>query len=311
MYRSIEVCGRSINLEGTVNPDAWDVCIKEANGHREISFKNAIDWVEQNETAAMSKADYLAMHSSLPLAAQVALLEKERLEREERSREKSAQRAKGKCRWLIKAHGLDELLTLTYRENQEDRALCKVQFKEWVRRMKVALGGQFVYCASFERQARGSMHVHCACHKLPKHVVHKGVKIEAWRLGTAIWRAIVGQDNGMCFVGGKKAGMGRSRNRTMSIAKLAAYVSKYIMKDYKDAPLESNRYSRSNGMTVPKATKIHIAKATFAEMLELVFQCGEGDVIVSHRISRDFFGDPRYWLVTEPDPSVKGPRYVD
>lgn len=306
MRRILELGGgRRLEFEGVLVLDAWEVFTKEANGHKEVSFKNAIAWTELGEFPSPSFDEYLDQFDGEQRLKREAEHLKELEEKQAKQREKSAQRAKGKCRWLIKAHGLDELLTLTYRDNQDDRALCKTQFKEWVRRMKVALGGEFVYCASFERQKRGAMHVHCACHKLPKHVVHKGVKIEAWRLGTAIWRAIIGRDNGLCFVGGKKAGMGRSRSRAMSIAKLAAYVSKYIMKDYADAPNESNRYSRTNGLSVPKAEKIRIAKATFAEMLDLVFQVQDGDVIVSHRITKNPFSGDRYWLVTEPDPCLR------
>ena len=108
------------------------------------------------------------------------------------------------------------------------------------------------------------------------------------------------EDNGLCFVGGKTRHGGQRRN--LSLAKLAAYVSKYIMKDYHDSPAETNRYSRSNGLSVPKARKMTFAGLTFGQMVELAFQCADGDVIVSHRATLDQWSGGRYWLVTEPDP---------
>lgn len=139
------------------------------------------------------------------------------------------------------------------------------------------------------------MHVHIATHKLPQHADYKGVRVKAWQLGTKIWRDIVGADNGMCFVGGQSRFGGQRRN--LSLAKMAAYVSKYIMKDYEDAPEESNRYSRSNGVALPKPRAMRFEGMTLAQIIELTFQCDEGDVIVSHRADGV---NGVYWLCTEP-----------
>lgn len=297
MERIVSFAGERVLLRGTVLEDCWEVIVREANGHKELSFKNMVMWEDTGEVPPPETLDFPwcdAEDRAAFDAAKAAELEEKR----EKQREKNAQRAKSKCRWIIKSQGLNELLTLTYRENQQDRDLCKKHFKEWVRRMKAALGGKFIYCASFERQERGAMHVHVACHKLPSHGTRKGQKIKAWKLGTEIWRSIIGEDNGLCFVGGKTRHGGQRRN--LSLAKLAAYVSKYIMKDYRDAPLESNRYSRSNGLEVPKAVKMSFQKLSFEEMVALAFHCADGDVIVSHRVTRDRWSGGRYWLVTEP-----------
>ena len=300
MERIVSFAGERVLLRGTVLEDTWEVLVKESNGHRELSFKNAVMWEDTGELCPPPFEVYIQQFEGQELADRLAEREQELAEKLEKQREKNAQRAKSKCRWIIKSQGLDELLTLTYRENQGDRALCKKHFETWVRRMKAALGGKFIYCASFERQERGAMHVHVACHKLPSHGVRKGQKIKAWKLGTDIWRSIIGEDNGLCFVGGKTRHGGQRRN--LSLAKLAAYVSKYIMKDYHDSPAETNRYSRSNGLSVPKARKMTFAGLTFGQMVELAFECADGDVIVSHRATLDQWSGGRYWLVTEPDP---------
>lgn len=285
MKKIITGFGEPIQLQGAFNPLAWDVRIFEANGHREISVRNAIDWEE------VPYEPVLDLFPDQPSLQQIEEAE----ERRQRNLQRAANRAQTACRRFIKVEGFDELLTLSYRENQRDRDLCKKHFGIWQKRMKRALGS-FRFCASFEVQDRGAMHVHIATHKLPTSALYKGVKIKAWQLGTKIWRDIVGADNGLCFVGGVTRNGGKRRN--LSLAKMASYVSKYIMKDFKEAPEESNRYSRSNGL-IPKPRSMRFDGLTQAEVVALCFQCDDGDVIVSHSWNK---GASAYWLCTEPAP---------
>lgn len=274
-----------LHLEGENAPDQWDVCTWEKNGVLERSVRPAIAWTE---VGTVSK-----------IPGKVTYPQQDLL----RDQQRAARRAKTTCRRVIISEGFDEMLTLTYRENQEDRALCKQHFNIWFKRMKRALGS-FRFCASFERQERGSMHVHIATHKLPQHADYKGVKIQAWQLGTRIWRDIVGQDNGLCFVGAKTRNGGSSRRRKLSLAKMASYVSKYILKDFEQSPAETNRYSRSNGVEVGKCHRMNL-HCTFREIIELTFDQGEGDVVISHRVNPLF---KSIWLCTEvvpPDPPVR------
>lgn len=277
-------------LVGTRNPTKWDVSIFEVNGHRELSARNVIEW-EEDETWK-PKPDKCP---DMPSLEQLAEIEERRL----RSLKKSAQRAQTQCRRVIKASDFREMLTITYRENQDDREVCKGHFKEWVRRMKRALP-KFQYCAAFERQERGSMHVHCATNKLPKHCHYRGEKIESWRLGTLIWREIVGADNGLVFVGGKPR-WGSTRRRNQSLAKIASYVSKYIMKDFEDSPAGGNRYSRSDTIDLPKPIRLRIDDCSMSDLIGLCFELKPGHVVVSHRVGD--WGDS-YWLCTEPEKGV-------
>lgn len=304
MERIVTIGGERVLMRGIVLDDCWEVRERSANGHRELSFKNRVIWEDTGERAPDPMDVYLDGLDPALRAEREAEHAKELEEKREKQMKKNAAMAKTKCRWMIKNAGLNELLTITYRDNQQDRDLCKKHFKEWVRRMKAALGGKFVYVASFERQDRGAMHVHVACHKLPQHGTRKGQKIKAWKLGTEIWRSIVGDDNGLCFVGGKTRHGGHRRN--LSLAKLAAYVSKYIMKDYAQAPKGSNRFSRSDGLEVPKSQCTHIGPLSFEEMVALAFQCNDGDVIVSHKVTRHRWSGGRYWLVTEPQSQGAG-----
>lgn len=279
-----------IEVEGFYPPNTFDASIFEVNGHREVSVRPVLQWQEiydwqghvwdSNPNSNGSEKDHLGREE----------------ERRLRSLEKAAKRATTACRRTIKTGLFNEMLTITYRENQTDRALCKKHFKEWVRRMKRALPS-FQYCAAVEAQERGAMHVHVATHKLPQHALYKGVKIEAWKLGTKIWRSIVGEDNGLVFVGGRSK-FGSHGKRRMSLAKMAAYISKYITKDYASCPMGSNRYSRSDDLTPPKPEKIRFTDYTMAALVELLFDLPDGHSLVSHRVG--FFGDS-YWLCTEPE----------
>lgn len=276
-----------IAYEGKPVPDLWRVSTWEANGVRERSARPVIAWEEIGPVGVG-----LVDACGFPLEPKPETPE-EREERRLASLKRAALRAKQMARRLIITEGFNELLTITYRENQTNRELCKRHFKEWVRRMKAALGGSFRYVAAFERQDRGAMHVHVACHKLPQHAHRKGVKVHGWRLGTEIWRDIVGRDNGLVFVGGRKKD-GRY-TRKWTLAKMATYVSKYILKDYADAPDETNRYSRSDGIQVGEVHRMEL-RCSFLDLVAVTFERAEGHVVVSHRVGR---WCDSVWLCTE------------
>lgn len=294
-----------IEFEGDRVENAWDISIFEVDGHRELSARQVVEWTEVGfAVSPMPWDEYIAQFDDEP--DKKARYEAEHLvdiaERAVKCLKKAAQRAQTTCRRLIKASNFREMLTITYRENQQDRDVCKHDFELWVKRMVRAFP-KFQYCAAFERQERGSMHVHCATNKLPRHVHYKGEKIEAWRLPTILWRAIVGDDNGLVFVGGKPR-WGSSRRRNLSLAKMASYVSKYIMKDYADSPAGSNRYSRSNAIDLPKPVHIRLTDCSIDDLIRVAFEVPAGSVVVSHRI-----GDwqDSYWLCTEPAQGIKKP----
>lgn len=280
MYRIVD----GILFEGKTRSDAFDVRLWERNGHREISARPVVEWREI--CTPRPEALYVPMPG---------VDEAYEEEKRQANLKRAAMRAKTQCRRFIKAMGLDEMLTLTYRENQTDERIFKAHFKEWIRRMKRALGGDFLYCAGFEPQARGAWHAHVACYKLPSHGVHKGVKIKARDVGTKVWQSVVGEGNGMCFVGGRPKWGKRRQN--MSVGKTASYVSKYIVKHFELMPEGKNRYSRSNG-DVGKAVTMRIEGRTLPEVIAEAFMQFEGEVVLSHRVSR--WGDG-WFLATEPD----------
>lgn len=294
-----------ILYEGKAVPNAWEVRSWRSNGVLERSVGPVYEWSELGPCPELDEPDP---------ERDAEWLEDKRLD----CLRKAAQRAKQVCRRTIISEGFDELLTITTRAVY-DAPTFKRYFKEWVRRMRRALGGQFRYCAGFEPQERGAYHAHVACFKLPKHAQHKGVRIPGWRLGTEIWRAIVGADNGLVFVGGKGR-YGLPRRQGFTLAKMAAYVSKYIIKDYDKLPPGMNRYSSSDGVplsaeeqeeyrrqglrvprvrsVIPAVERERITGLTLAEVIELTFELCEGDSLVSHRVGR---WKDSVWLCTERD----------
>lgn len=281
-----------IAYEGKYLDSAFDVRVWECKGHREISARRVVEWTEIGPAPDWS---HLAALTDAELEERKLA---DALERKEKNLHRAAMRAKTACRRFIKSMGFDEMATITYRENQTDEALCKEHLTKWARRMR-ALIPNFGYCAGYETQDRGAWHVHLAIYKMPEFVMLKkqlpngqwrDFKVKGRDIGTVVWRGIVGADNGLCYVGGKK----KIKN---SPAKLAAYVSKYITKHYEAVPEGKKRYTHSEGGQVPKVVRERFVAASLAELIGLCFWLDDGDEVVSHRVGR--FKDS-YYLCTEP-----------
>lgn len=225
-------------------------------------------------------------------------LEAERaIERAKRSAWKSGQRAKRRCRWKIKLAGFNEMLTITYRENQQDLALCRKHFAAWLRKMRRAIPG-FRAVWGFERQERGAWHVHVATDRLPYRLQFRGAKVLSWKVGTALWRDVVGPNNGLCFVGGKD---GRF-NRYRSPAKIAGYVSKYLTKDHENGEFGARMWDSTKGMEPPKPIRMDFPGVSLAESIGAAWELPAGHVVVQHMAMS---GDRMWMLYTEPDPLAK------
>ena len=282
-------------LSGKRLDNAWDVSVFEVNGHRELSVRQYIEWSEVGDWREHRDA-------CGNLVDDIPLTEEQIEEYRLHKLKKAAQRAKTACRRLIKLGDYREMLTGTYRENQTDRELFLQHMRKFIDAVQYVLP-KFRYVVSFEQQERGAWHFHMATNKLPRFVRYKGEKIEGWLLPTLIWRKIVGDDNGLVFVGGKPR-WGSSRRRNQSIAKIAAYVSKYITKDYELAQPGTKRYwaSRMDEASMPKPKRETIFGVTMDELIRRAFETkAPGSLIVSHRIGH--FQDS-YWLCTEPGPTL-------
>jgi len=257
-----------IVYEGKLSPDRFEASVVElAHGHREASVRQCVDWVEVGPLHRDSRAAQI-------LRGEIEDPDAE--EKAERSRRSAARRAKSRTRKSAKHQGLDTMLTLTYRGNQTDKALCAEHFKAFVRRMRKVVPG-FAYIAFPETQRRGAWHVHIAVRKLPEVVSYRGlVTLKSFNVIRAIWRSVAGEWGGNIDVGRKK------RNSKMSAARCAAYIAKYCLKAFEDGEFGSKRYWSSRGVDVPKPTRMQFQAASLAELIDLVVSfVGEGGRVLA------------------------------
>lgn len=270
------------------SPDEWDVRTYDlGNGHREAVITRPTIWEEVDPGLARVLGEDWER-----------IQERDRLESEEDRRianlKRAARRAKTRIRRTIKVLGLDAMLTLTYKANQTDLALTKKHMKEFVRRMRRALPG-WVYVAAFEKQKRGAWHVHMATHALPSTMkAANGVKVKSFNVVRAIWRSVVGE------LGGNIDQARRKRFSQQSCAKLASYLSKYMMKAFDEGDEWSNRYSGSQGTEIPEAVRLRFKGAALAELIGLVYDdVAAGPVEIMSWLSG--YGDV-FFLSTEGPP---------
>ena len=257
------------------------------NGHKEAVITRQVVWEE--------------MRQATP--AEVAMWELERQEfaedRKQANLLRAARRAKTQVRRRVKALGLDALLTLTYRENQQDLSLCKQHMKEFVRRMRRLLPG-FVYVAAFERQKRGAWHVHMAIHRLPQALPHAGVKVKSFNVVRAVWRAVVGD------LGGNIDQQRRKRWSQQSSGKLAAYLSKYMLKAFAEGEDWTNRYSGSQGIELPAPVVVRFKAYAMADLIALAYgEAAVGPVECMTWLSG--FGDTFFLSTEGPPPAASCP----
>lgn len=265
--------------------DEHELVIRElGHGHREITVNRLVHW---QHVATMDDNAY-----AVYLEACANLSDDELAERKAANLAKSARRATTKLRRTCKAMGVDSLLTLTYRANQTDLALCKRHMKEFVRRMRTLIPG-FAYAAAFEPQGRGAWHVHMAIHSLPFTLPWAGAaKVKSYSVVRAVWRRVVGE------LGGNIDQSRRKRNSRMSPSRMAAYISKYILKAFEDGQEHSNRYSTSL-VDMPDAVRVRVKGETLQSLLGLVYVGLGGGSLPSLSLSP--FGD-RFFVATDPPP---------
>lgn len=279
----IRIIGQDI-YEGKYGSRHEVVIHELANGHAEASISRCVDWEHLCTMTPTAYAMYLENKASEDDAT--------RAEREDRSARVAANRAKTRVRRICKQMGVDALLTLTYKANQTDLALCKVHLKEFVRRMRRLIPA-FAYVAAFEQQERGAWHVHMAIHALPLTLKWEGVKVKSYGVVRAVWRRVVGD------LGGNIDQARKKRHARKSPAQMASYISKYMLKAYAEGDKWSNRYS-SSSCTLPKPVRLRFQSETLADLVGLVYSViGLPGTRTNFWLS-DF--KDRFFLSSEPDP---------
>ena len=232
------------------------------NGHLEAVVSRPTVWREMDpETAQRFGKDWQELLDKRS--------EEEAEERRQANLKRSARRAKTNVRRKIKSMGLDAMLTLTYRANQTDLSLCKAHMKEFVRRIRRVLPG-FAYVACFEQQERGAWHVHMATHRVPKELPWgTAAKVKSFNVVRAIWRSVTGELEGNIDM------QARKRRSMQSTAKLASYLSKYMLKAFEDGDDWQNRYSASSHQ-LPEAVQQRFEGAALIDVLSAAYGLVQG-----------------------------------
>lgn len=216
--------------------------------------------------------------------------------------ERASRRARSAARERCKASGFDSLFTFTYRANVQDRDLVARHWKETVRRIR-RLIPDFAYLAVLEHQARGSLHLHVATHRLPMRLADpklEGVKLKSWDVLRRIWRDVVG-DLGGNFDESKR----RARSRANGL-RIARYITKYLAKDFAEGDLNRKRYWAGGDWPAPERVTMLFAREgshMSSTLLAMVFEDVVGqtsDYTIWHDGEREIF-----WVAAF-DPPNKG-----
>lgn len=241
MIRIIQPCpggdkiAYQVSRAETVTLKAHDL----GNGHLEVSAVadetwTELDWSQRQINTLFQNRIKYPDHTPEELA--------------ERALKRSAQRAKTRVRRLCKVMGADCMMTLTYRANVTDLAVCKKNLKEFVRRVSRVIPGFRAVCA-FEQQERGAWHVHMAVERVPGALKQDGVKVKSFNLLRAIWRGVTGENGGA-------VNLAQGGTKKRSPARIASYLSKYLMKAFEDGGKWSNRWTKYGDVECPKPVKL-------------------------------------------------------
>lgn len=260
------------------------------NGHLEASAVRETVWRELDWDATAMECYLDCVRALEEDAAYQA-------EKAARALKVAANRAKTAVRRSCKVMGASTLLTLTYRHNEQDLARVKADLKEFNRRL-LRLMPQLRFVACFERQQRGAYHVHMATGGIPATFTKKAgphglpVRVKSYDLIRAVWRDITKERGGNIDVSRRK------RHSRSTPAKIAAYISKYVAKDFVEGEKGSNRYARYGSFEIPSPIDL----GRFSDALDAVkaIYVLTGDLVVfSQHMSK--WGD---WFYLHAEPSV-------
>lgn len=258
------------------------------NGHMEITASRMVGWREMD-------LNHVAMENLLETMQARMDDPAEQARKAENNAKRAATRAKKRVRQLCKVLGVDTMLTLTYKANQQDLAVTKKHLYEFNRRMRRVLP-DFAFVAAFERQKRGAWHVHMATRNIPDSLADRNrqnaYRIKSYEVIRRIWRSVVGELGGNIDVARRKF---HSRK---SAAQIASYIAKYIVKDYAEGEKWSNRWTKYGEGSVPEPVEIGIYCGPIAAIEAAYALLPEGHRVAIGRLDRW-----RDWFVlhTEPD----------
>ena len=189
--------------------------------------------------------------------------------RKQENHERAVRRAKQNIRFLVKEMGADRLLTLTYRQNEQNREKVKEDFKRFLRFVKKGWKGQggqpeWKYVAVLEKQDRGAFHIHVA--------------IRGWQrikfLRAAWYKAIGGSADdsnektlGQVDLTSPRKSRWGTGLRDWRSSKLAAYLSKYLLKTFEETDSEKRRYWHGKDVVQPVKRRFVLNAKSFVNAI--------------------------------------------
>lgn len=163
-------------------------------------------------------------------------------------------RSKRLIRQRCLALKVDRLLTLTYRENMDDRERCLADWEKF-RALMVRKGLLGDYLAVPEVQKRGAYHVHVAIRGyVPVVTVRR------------LWHQVVGENNGnvdIAYRTNRGRGIGQS-------SRLASYLGKYVGKALETAPAGRRCFWASKEWDAPVCDAAVLLGADMGEVISAV-----------------------------------------
>lgn len=255
MLKILDAFGRSCNepdfdrssavaLLGTVTDRVRPRIYDFGNGQLEVTASAVIDWQEADWSPDYLQ-DVIDVH-------QRARAEEDPGDKDARNRERAARRARTEVRRLCKAMKADTLLTLTYQANETDLDRCKADLKEFVRRVRRVLP-DFMAIAGFERQKRGAWHVHMATARIPAVLrpVNGSGDFRSFNVLRSIWRSVTRERGGNVDLSRRK------RHSRKTPAEIAAYISKYIAKEFLEGVDKGrNRWTKFGDVEAPQVIEL-------------------------------------------------------
>lgn len=243
-------------------------------------------------TEALVDGVPLASPWDRPVRFTKALSEEEEAEKRLVNHRRSLRRSKQTVRFICKAMEVDRLLTLTYRENMQDRDRCHAHFKDFLRRVRLQIPG-WRYVAVVELQGRGALHIHCAVKGFQRIKFIRKCWYQA--LGGT------GDETGADTPGAVNVTSPTNRwgsgVREWKTEKLAGYITKYIAKtfeDFNESLSEKRRYWASKGTELPPVRRVWVAGSNIFEAIKNCLELLQLDVGIREV-------DFDWWLSPEND----------
>lgn len=202
------------------------------------------------------------------------LTEEEQEAKDRANLNRAVRRAKQNIRWLCKAMEVDRLLTLTYRQNMEDREQVRRDFQKFLRLVREQ-EPEWKYVAVLEKQERGAFHIHCAV---------KGFQRISF-IRKCWYQALGGTGNetkeqtpGQVDITSPQKRWG-SGMKDWKVEKLAGYLTKYLSKTFDETAKEKRRYWAAKGIETPEVRRIWVGGSNMFEAIQsclstLELDCG-------------------------------------